>query len=60
MTVLPLHQTVRPSPIFLALIGLTAVGGVMAWVAGESTPTMAYVGVFLFVIAGWLVSLCLL
>ena len=31
----------------------------MAWMAGEATPTMAYVGVFLFVIAGWLVSLCL-
>ena len=49
----------RPSPIFLALVGLTAAGGVMAWLAGESTPTMAYIGVFLFVIAGWLVSLCL-
>lgn len=31
----------------------------MAWMAGEATPAMAYVGVFLFVIAGWLVSLCL-
>ena len=59
MSVLPLHQKVRPSPIFLALIGLTAVGGVIAWMAGRSTPTSAYIGVFLFVIAGWLVSLCL-
>jgi len=31
----------------------------MAWMTGASTPTMAYIGVFLFVIAGWLVSLCL-
>ena len=54
-----LNQKVRPSPIFLALIGLTAVGGVIAWMAGRSTPTSAYIGVFLFVIAGWLVSLCL-
>jgi Zn-dependent protease len=54
-----LHQKVRPSPIFLALVGLTAVGGVLAWTAGRTTPTSAYIGVFLFVIAGWLVSLCL-
>lgn len=59
MSVLPLHQKVRPSPIFLALVGLTAVGGVLAWTAGRTTPTSAYIGVFLFVIAGWLVSLCL-
>ena len=59
MSILPLRQSVRPSPIFLALVGLTAVGGVMAWMAGESTPTSAYIGVFLFVIAGWVVSLCL-
>ena len=54
-----MRRSVRPSPVFLALIGLTAAGGVMAWIAGEATPPMAYVGVFLFVIAGWLVSLCL-
>jgi Zn-dependent protease len=54
-----LNQKVRPSPIFLALVGLTAVGGVIAWMAGRTTPTSAYIGVFLFVIAGWLVSLCL-
>jgi Zn-dependent protease len=50
---------VRPSPIFLALIGLTAVGGVLAWLAGTTVKPLAYAGVFVFVIAGWLVSLCL-
>jgi Zn-dependent protease len=60
---------VRPSPIFLALIGLTALGGALAWlagstgvlalVAGSSAPPLSYAGVFIFVIAGWLVSLCL-
>jgi Zn-dependent protease len=50
---------VRPSPIFLALVGLTAVGGVLAWLAGSSVRPLSYVGVFTFVIAGWLVSLCL-
>jgi Zn-dependent protease len=50
---------VRPSPIFLALIGLTALGGVLAWLAGSSVRPLSYAGVFVFVIAGWLVSLCL-
>ncbi len=36
-----------------------AVGGAMAWLAGDSVRPMAYAGVFTFVIAGWLVSLCL-
>ena len=51
--------SVRPSPIFLALIGVTAIGGVLAWLAGASARPLAYAGVFVFVIAGWLVSLCL-
>ena len=53
------HQSVRPSPIFLGLVGLTAVGGVLAWLAGSSVRPLAYASVFIFVIAGWLVSLCL-
>jgi Zn-dependent protease len=50
---------VRPSPIFLALIAVTAGGGVLAWLAGSSVRPLAYAGVFIFVIAGWMVSLCL-
>ncbi|OMC53412.1 hypothetical protein A5745_21660 [Mycobacterium sp. IS-2888] len=53
------HESVRPSPIFLALLGLTTVGGVLAWLAGATVRPLAYAGVFTFVIAGWLVSLCL-
>ena len=54
-----MHQSVRPSPIFLPLLALTAGGGVLAWVcATENNRPLAYVGVFTFVIAGWLVSLC--
>lgn len=53
------HESVRPSPLFLALVGLTAVGGVLAWLAGASVRPLSYAGVFIFVIAGWLVSLCL-
>lgn len=59
MTVRPLHQSVRPSPIFLAIVALTVVGGVLAWLAADAVRPLAYVGVFTFVIAGFLVSLCL-
>ncbi len=54
-----MHESVRPSPIFLTIVGLTALGGALAWLAGASVQPLAYVGVFVFVIAGWLVSLCL-
>ncbi len=59
MSVPRLHGSVRPSPIFLGLVGLTAVGGALAWLAGATVRPLAYAGVFIFVIAGWLVSLCL-
>ena len=54
-----MHQSVRPSPIFLAIVAITAVGGVVAWLAAADYEPLAYVGVFTFVIAGWIVSLCL-
>jgi Zn-dependent protease len=50
---------VRPSPIFLAICAVTVLGGVLAWLAGAYRSPLAYAGVFVFVIAGWLVSLCL-
>ena len=34
VSIRPLHQSVRPSPIFLAIVALTVVGGVLAWLAG--------------------------
>lgn len=49
----------RPSPIFLALVALTAAGGVLAWLSGTTVRPISYAGVFIFVISGWLVSLCL-
>ena len=49
----------RPSPIFLIIVGVTVLGGVLAWLAAASVTPLAYAGVFVFVIAGWLVSLCL-
>lgn len=59
MSIRPPHQSVRPSPIFLAVVAVTAVGGVLAWMAASAFEPLAYVGVFTFVIAGWIVSLCL-
>jgi Zn-dependent protease len=55
----PLRQSVQPSPVFLVIVAITAAGGVLAWLAAATVRPLAYVGVFIFVIAGWLVSLCL-
>lgn len=38
---------------------MTGLGGALAWQAGVAVRPLAYVGVFIFVVAGWLVSLCL-
>lgn len=59
MSVRPLGQSVRPSPVFLAIVAVTVAGAGVAWLAAETIAPMAYLGVFVFVIAGWLVSLCL-
>jgi Zn-dependent protease len=56
---MPVRHSVRPSPIFLAIVGLTVFGGVLAWLAGNERSGLAYAGVFILVIAGWVVSLCL-
>lgn len=59
MNIRDIRPSVRPSPIFLAFVGLTAFGGVLAWWDGAGLGALAYVGVFILVIAGWVVSLCL-
>jgi Zn-dependent protease len=50
---------VRPSPIFLAIVALTVFGGGLAWWDGAQSGALAYAAVFILVIAGWVVSLCL-
>ncbi|MUM15415.1 site-2 protease family protein [Mycobacterium sp. CBMA271] len=52
-------QSVRPSPVFLGLVALTIAGAVVAWLGGNSTEPLARGGVFVSVLAGWVVSLCL-
>lgn len=59
MNIRPLHQSVRPSPVFLAVVAITVAGGVVAWLAADTVEPLSYVGVFILVIAGWVVSLCL-
>jgi Zn-dependent protease len=53
------RSAVRPSPIFLAFVALAVAGGVLAWRDNSPGARMADFGVFLMVVAGWVVSLCL-
>lgn len=59
MSIRPLRQSVRPSPVFLVVLAVTAAGGALAWAAADTVRPLAYAGVCVFVIAGWLVSLSL-
>jgi Zn-dependent protease len=49
---------VRPSPVFLAFVAVAAIGGVLAWTQDGPGSRLGDVGVFLFVLGGWVVSLC--
>jgi Zn-dependent protease len=51
------HQAL-PSPVFLLIVVLTAGGAAIAWHA-ELTSNLAKFGVFVFVVSGWIVSVCL-
>jgi Zn-dependent protease len=54
-----LHQSVRPSPVFWAIVGVTVLGAGLAYWVGDDVGPLAYGAVFVLVIAGWVVSLCL-
>jgi Zn-dependent protease len=49
---------VRPSPVFVAVLAVAAVGGVLSWNATQDTRSTRF-AIFLFVVAGWIVTLCL-
>jgi Zn-dependent protease len=53
------RRVVRPSPLFLAFVAVAAVGGVLAWTQTGGGSRLGDLGVFLFVIGGWVVTLCL-
>ncbi|MGW5435470.1 site-2 protease family protein [Nocardia asteroides] len=52
------HSAVRPSPVFLLIVLITALGGALAWDA-DIDSIRAKVGVFVLVVFGWIISLCL-
>ncbi len=50
---------VRPSPLFLAFVAVAAAGGLLAWVETGSGSRLGDFGVLVFVLGGWIVSVCL-
>jgi Zn-dependent protease len=50
---------VRPSPVFLAIVAATVACGLIAWRYGENPTREARLALFGFVIAAWVLSLCL-
>ncbi len=57
------RSSVRPSPLFLGLLGITVIGAVLCALPAadpySGSLTLLTVGVVLFIIGGWVVSLCL-
>lgn len=52
------RRAIRLSPVFVAFVALAVLGGVLAWNDSQSS-SVARIGVFLLVVGGWVVSLCL-
>jgi Zn-dependent protease len=53
------RRVVRPSPVFLAFVALAVLGGVICWRDNTPGSRFADFGVFVMVLGGWVVSLCL-
>ena len=53
------RSAVRPSPIFLAFVAVSVLGGWLAWRDDAGERRLADFGVFLMVVGLWVVSLCL-
>jgi len=49
---------IRLSPVFLVVVALAVAGGYLAWQATAATRTARF-GVFLFILAGWVVTVCI-
>ena len=49
---------IRPSPLFLTVVAVTAIGGAIAWTQDGLGSRFGDFGVFLFVLGGWVVSVC--
>ncbi|MQY06783.1 site-2 protease family protein [Actinomadura macrotermitis] len=47
-----------PSPLFLAIVAVTVLTGLIAWRYGTIVDRPARIALFAFVVAGWIVTLC--
>lgn len=54
-----LRSAVRPSPVFLFVLGLFVLSGLAVWRYGTDVGHPARFLLFVFVVSGWIVSLCL-
>jgi Zn-dependent protease len=61
-----LRSSVRPSPVFLFVLGVFAISGFATWrygmgvsLYGTDIGHLPRIAVFVFVVSGWVVSLCL-
>jgi Zn-dependent protease len=52
------RSAVRPSPLFLTVVAVTAIGGVIAWAEKSPGSRFGDFGVFLLVLGGWVMSVC--
>lgn len=52
------RTSIRPSPLFLLVLLVAVLGGVLAW-RSDTGSVLAHIGVFVLVVAGWVVTLCL-
>jgi Zn-dependent protease len=53
------RRAVRPSPVFLVVVAVTALGAGLAWSAETTGSRLGDLGVFLLVLGGWVISLSL-
>jgi Zn-dependent protease len=54
-----IRSSVRPSPIFLFVVGVFVLSGLGIWQYGTNVGHTARLVLFVFVVSGWIVSLCL-
>jgi Zn-dependent protease len=58
-TTTEIMRSVRPGPVFLAVVAATALGGALLWTSGRDNDAVAVVGALLLVVGGWVISLSL-
>ncbi len=54
-----LRSSVRPSPVFLFVVGVFVLSGLAVWKYGTDVGHTSRFILFAFVVSGWIVSLCL-